>query len=813
MNNVPEELFPKSDHEKFLGVPHDARWEHLKPVIVKLYTGPYGSKGRKTATRDQVVEFMKTHYSFHAAATEYPRHFRAWGVSKRVEKNVKDNILSALGRRQRPGTSASRVTIQQGDRTESCQPNKLIRHLKSKKPRAVEGMAPGLLSSWNLPYAAFVTSLAKNSDQPSPYGPHAPTPENVNIASPDGPEPPGNSPTTDIILRKIKEDHTNLFLQGRLKELVVRMSQEQRRTMFDYFHDFYMHGFLAAKNWDVDVSTFHTAQACAQTPQAWDSTNPWTPRMFLNLSPSTSPPDSPHRTRISSAPTQLCWWSIHVIELEYEPLEIDDPERHDLGPQHPFVESLRQLIAANNFSTTSESNLPIAREMIVQSIERDGAALELDAWKLAIMAGNLDLLKDLFLGARREYTGERLSESIATIHPFHLAAAYLDGGRTCCMIFATLCETLRFDYAFRYNFDNFGHTILDALMVSILRSHTNIHPEVVSYGFHSPHRFPGEEKDICGRWDADTPAVRELFKGGFARIPSAWKHPFCHTSVQAVCHSIICIFGRIVHPDIDTLSGLFVRRCTECGLELKLGPLHTVVVIAFYLAQLGMPEETLFGALAVMVTLLVFGADVSQETNVSVEEILGTAEPGKCHHACYSPVELMHAVSENVMESWTEDCRLGWICCRLVLANIEREIVLGPDDDLETDYCEIDEDVLPHTSWLDRPCRGPKLGLLWATIQAEFLTYRRVSEDKGWLSENFSMRALKTWLEGDSEAFLTPLVQLEMLKSHSKCGWFLCDSGEFVHPIAEDVCVQHFMNMDVHGRASYLHSPDIFNFR
>jgi hypothetical protein len=67
-------------------------------------------------------------------------------------------------------------------------------------------------------------------------------------------------------------------------------------------------------------------------------------------------------------------------------------------------------------------------------------------------------------------------------------------------------------------------------------------------------------------------------------------------------------------PRIDSVSGLFVRRCNNCGLELKLGPLHPLVVVAFYLAHLGMPGETLLGALAILVCLLSHGADASLKT-------------------------------------------------------------------------------------------------------------------------------------------------------------------------------------------------------
>lgn len=89
------------------------------------------------------------------------------------------------------------------------------------------------LSSWNLPYAAFISSIPKNPDQPSPFGPLNTTPEYLNIHSPDaltpGREAAGPSPNMQLVYQKVKEDRASLFLQGRLKELVVSMCREDRR--------------------------------------------------------------------------------------------------------------------------------------------------------------------------------------------------------------------------------------------------------------------------------------------------------------------------------------------------------------------------------------------------------------------------------------------------------------------------------------------------------------------------------------------------------------------------------------------------------
>ncbi|SCV48818.1 uncharacterized protein FFB14_10548 [Fusarium fujikuroi] len=483
-----------------------------------------------------------------------------------------------------------------------------------------------------------------------------------------------------------------------------------------------------------------------------------------------------------------------------------------------FVDSLHQSMASNDFTTTPKADLPLAHDLITRSLEEHPSPLHLDAWKLAIMAANRELLGEL-LGECED----GIPEGIAAIHPFHLAAAFLDGGNQCCAIFTDLSKNLDPSFAFYHNIDDYGHSILDALIVSVLRSHTSIQPGTVSYGFHSPNRFPGEENDLCGRWDAEDPIVRELLKQGYARIPNRWKHPFCHTAVQAVCHSIIAIYASPASASINTLSGLFVRRCTACGLELRLRPLHTVVVTTFYLAQLGMPGETLFGALAIVVCLITLGADVSLKANISVEEILSSSDAGLCRHTELSPLDLIKAVPGDVIESWSESCRVGWGCLTdvLALALLQQEqersghshasaSPMGDEwsDTSDQDSCWVSFKDNFHDNWLDLPCNIERIGLIWASIQTELLTYRRIRDGDTWISENFSMKALKVWLGEEDTELSMPLTQNRMFKDHTPCGWF-GKASDFLCPTAEEVCTEYFMNMDIYSRTSYINQPDL----
>jgi len=61
------EVLPRDNGAKFLHVPYEERWNHLKPVITQLYMGKYGSNG-KSMTIGQVASFMKENYSFHGAS-------------------------------------------------------------------------------------------------------------------------------------------------------------------------------------------------------------------------------------------------------------------------------------------------------------------------------------------------------------------------------------------------------------------------------------------------------------------------------------------------------------------------------------------------------------------------------------------------------------------------------------------------------------------------------------------------------------------------------------------------------------------------
>ncbi|KAI1209519.1 uncharacterized protein F4807DRAFT_426984 [Annulohypoxylon truncatum] len=843
----PADLAPRSEAEKFLNDSYDERWEKLRDVIVRLYLGKYGSNGKSMTIR-QVAEFMKSHYNFYAVVNQYQTRFRKWDVRRRILSSEKDEIVNHLGKRKHPGTSTSDVKLNHGEREKPLDTKQLKRYAKDAIHRyKVEAMVPRALSSWNLPYAAYAASLPQYPDEPSPFGTAGTTPNYLNIDSPEAVTPGGRaagpSPNMQLIRQKATQTRSSLFLQGRYKDLLINCGREDRIQLINYLHDFHIHTFVTAKYWGKGPRAWTAEMIAALTLNGLSVFNPATP---VALSPvgspmsGISPSISHNKPERIEAPTMLCRWSIHVPNIQYMAIKepetsaqdefiLNDPSswpqwRETELSNHSLPKSMLQSITTNAFTTSPSQDLPISMELVEQSLSKQPETLVAEAWKFAIMAGNAELLYQL---------GEQdKPREIDEIYPFHLAAAFLDGGHGCCTVIDELAYSLGGDHVFKHNINDLGHTILDSLMVSILRSHTKVKPEKVSIGFSSPNRYPGEERDICGRWDADTPAVRKLFQHGHPRIPGPWKHPFCHTSVQAICHSVIGIFGSPLSPDINTLSGLFLRRCSCCGLELKLGPLHTLVIVAYYLAHRGMRGETMFGPLAILVCLLRLGADASLSVTMSVEDIIGEGDPETCYHKKLDACDLMQEISQGEINRWPMDCQIGWSCIlhTLYLAKRgkirkkqefernfgqwvhqtpEEESDEEPEEAADTgsehNRCTLETDTGykgVHGIWLKLPCGNPELGLLWATIQVELLTYRRVTDNAPWVSDNFSMGALKIWLTGESDDFSIPLVETKMMKEHSPCGWF--PNSDFVCPIAQDVCEGYFMNMDIYDRASMI---------
>ncbi|UPK96230.1 hypothetical protein LCI18_007165 [Fusarium solani-melongenae] len=358
-----------------------------------------------------------------------------------------------------------------------------------------------------------------------------------------------------------------------------------------------------------------------------------------------SPPPENRKQDLEDEPTWLPW---------------------DASRGHPTpADTMRSVLSDNSFSRIDEGDVPLSTSSITRAVHRSQDQIEVDSWGFAIIARNLESLRALEgeVGEYGEYEKDK-PLGLKHIHPFHLAASHLDGARSCCLILNHLTYSLEGTLALELNYTNgLGHTVLDSLMVNILQSHTSISPGEVCQDFEKQNRFPGEEVDICGRWDADSRCIRQLYASGRCTIPFEWKHPYCHTSIQAICHSFIILFMTEDALDINIPSGLFSKRCGCCRQDLKLFPLPTLVMVAFYLGDHGAPGETMFGAIATLSCMLAAYADPTMAADISASELFGagtgTDTGENCTHSPVTPSALASSVPDEILKSWPRERQLG----------------------------------------------------------------------------------------------------------------------------------------------------------
>jgi hypothetical protein len=560
----------------------------------------------------------------------------------------------------------------------------------------------------------------------------------------------------------------------------------------------------------------------------------------------------------------LCRWSIHVrdnVDYDVESLperdegEIDqDPTNEDLwkpwaAPKsiHDFVESLAGNLQSNEFSTIEIEELPLSSGQIARAAKRSPEQLLEEAFGFSIMARNSDLVADMIrhIQKNRDF---RLND----LHPYHLASSYLDGSKSCCNLLHKLVDGIPVGKAsIRELYTNhLNHTVLDNLMMNILKAHTSCTPIMVDDSFKNEPRFAGEEVDICGRWDADSGCIRHLQANGNATIPQSWKHMFCHTSAQAIIHSIGAIFKYFWGLFINTPSGLFPRRCLNetCGRKLQLKPLHTLVVTAVYVAQLGKDGENLFGMVACLLCLLNHGLNPLLKADVSPMALLSGDDSAECTHSELDPLELAEAVPKHILSAWPKERIVGWkVFCSIL--RISRDVwrplvtpkpVSASPENFQGIYGAFIEDPDEHIAFagftvmeLDEDDENKKmsdkkdedfaecdcsyergdgrlnyfgdsntLATLWAAVQTELLTYRRIAEGDPWISPNFSMDSVLESLEKGQKISIG-LVSNNMMKPFCSCGSFIeSDERECVR--VEEASAFYFSNLEDWKRTTFL---------
>lgn len=539
-------------------------------------------------------------------------------------------------------------------------------------------------------------------------------------------------------------------------------------------------------------------------------------------------------------PSSLCRWSIHCPFMQYESIPsppgspTENLTLNDEGswPRWPasrdskvFTQKLCHSLETNDFSNIRLDDLPIAVDHVAKAAQASPNEFLEEALGFSIMSRNADLFEDLL-----KKIGNRLDNS--GLYPFHLAVSYLDGSKTCCSILDTLVVMRPLSLR-KLNVNDLGHTVLDQLMIAILKAHTSCLPSVVDVIFKKEKQFEGEDVDICGRWDADSDCIRTLLANGTPGIPFEWKHMFCHTSVQTICHCIGAVFCPDWSPDINAPSGLFVRRCLHCGLKLQLLPLHTLVLVGLHLSNSGCKNETLFGILACLLCLLTNGANPLLKASISVQALLGNEEVNECSHEELDPAELAEKVPASLKSMWSRELRTAWgvICNTLRRSQAEWKVrpsrrqstsnERGHDDEFNG-FIRYNEDEMSTFEEVGQEHQLPVacdddeehenffgknkvLASLWAAVQTELLTYRRLKEGDEWVSRNFNMHTLDESLNSRDKVDIA-LVQNQMMKPFCYCGEF--PGALSACPIVDDAAAYYFSNLDDWNRTTFIRVPD-----
>jgi hypothetical protein len=598
------------------------------------------------------------------------------------------------------------------------------------------------------------------------------------------------------------------------------------RSTFMWLNQFWLFGFQTAKNWGRGPRDW-TADTLGFNNHRGSGTLslPSTPGLNAE-SPRASDPGE-KGAKVGIKPSQLCRWSIHVPDEEYEAPsppsddEYDDGQNENSGeewPQswvnHPIEEKVVNALQSNSFSSLSVDELPFSTAKVASAASKSPNEILVETVGFSIIAGNLDLLETLLIKARSN------AVDLSSLYPFHLAISYLRGSKTCCNILDLLHDRLpREDRPGKIPFNSVGHTVIDNLMIAILKSHTSTASGFVDRAFATDDRFIGEEVDICGRWDADSECYRDLLASGRSSIPFEWKHKFCHTSAQAIVHCLDTVMAWNSRAQIlKTPSGLFLRYCSDCGRKLQLLPLHALVLTAFQLARNGCKGEDLFGALACLLSLLSNGADPCATAQISITALLEVEANEKCPHEELSPINLAEQVPEAITSTWPMSARNGWHLFCLVLRKSHNERTLqdldalenkgdsdlvmewrlmGEIDKLFSDTCDF------HWNMEIPSCFGESayLGHIWASVQAELLSYRRLKGNDPWTSEYFEMEKLLGSLElgdGISLGFL----EQDMLQTYCRCGRFRWDT-----PHREQTAKYYFGNLDDYTRLTAIPLP------
>jgi hypothetical protein len=698
-----------------------------------------------------------------------------------------------------------------------------------------------------VPYEALITRIAGAIDYSSPIrSPLSPLSDFVVQTPPVVPDsmPDLHTSLSTTVSKSVAVQRAKLFIQGRHLELIRSLNIDEKRyemfasinhetnTKFDramatWLYEFWQFAFKTAKYW-------------GREPRAWSADNL---RLLNNVSrlPSDSADsriidlDMPDATLDEpiygtnsheagwSAPSKICKWSLHVEH------DGSDPDSNDESWPISWYETsfedrmINNLESGRFFSGNGREEPPLSSSHIALAASRSRDELLRESIGFAILGRNCKLLKTLLKKANEN--GLELSG----LWPYHLATTYLDGSRGCCLVFETLNNELpRIDpFSWELYRNDLGHTVLDTIFITILRNHTSMSPGMIDQAFREENRVPGEEVDICGRWDADSECYRELLARGETRVPLDWKHNFCHSSVQTVCH----LFRR---PPFGLMmvfekSGLFERLCGSCGERLKLPPLHALVVVCYYLLTFGLEGEDLFGAVTCLLAFLRDFIKLDMTADVSIPLLLDLDPGTGCSHKRVTAATLADLLPIQMESGLSSDAVLGWRVFCQIIRLAESVLEEEAEEDGNINNTTVSDFVESNISNLETyafdfnfemevdngeqgsfpgyvSCEGARcgalaefldgltsgfaesniLGHLWAAVQAELLHYRRLNDEEPVTSREFDMGSILTAIE-EGQKPIMPLFTNDMVKPY-------CIHGEFgtdEQPRAEHVIKRH----------------------
>jgi hypothetical protein len=535
-------------------------------------------------------------------------------------------------------------------------------------------------------------------------------------------------------------------------------------------------------------------------------------------------------------PDQFCRWSRHqeyswtsgnesdAASESSSDCEFDGENWPKSWKDPSFAERLKENLESNDFSSINLSQVPLSVSAVVKTVKSSPNQLLEEAIGFSIMGRNASLLYDLLQKAKEAKL------VLSNLYPFHLATSYLDSSKSCCLIFKELHYYAPLEWGPREKgcTNDLGHTLLDNLMITILRNHTSVTPGTVDNALRTHHLFPGQEVDICGRWDADSQWYQELLLSGKSTIPSKWKHKFCHTSAQAIYHCIAEMCDLSVN--LEAPSGLFLNHCSHCGAKLQLSSLHTLVMTSFYLATAGCQDEDLFGMICCLLSLLACKVDPRKTSNVSLPILLVAQEGDTCSHEEYTPAEFAEHLGDKTVDTWPEVTKTGWqVLCHILRvaeeihdgfrSEIDSESESGSasqsdsedeSKDNSTDpsfllSCSHHEEMGTRVFGIDRI-----LGHLWAAAQTELLTHRRQREEDPWTSDKFNLPGVLKCLKERAIPSI-PLVRGLMMKPYCACGFF---EGRFSwdYPSREEVCSSYISNMNQYSRETLIDEEGLWDW-